>query len=55
MNVKLDEYRCRHCGHLLFKGQLVTATVEIKCTNGNCRAFNTFEYALDNAPLLLVR
>jgi phage FluMu protein Com len=55
-NVKLDlpEHRCRHCGHLLFKGRLVIATVEIKCTNGNCRAFNMFEYALDTERVPVV-
>ncbi len=54
--VNLPEHRCS-CGHLLFKGNLVVGTIEVKCTNGNCRALNTItgimtpaEYVLDKIP-----
>ena len=60
VKVKLPEHRCA-CGHLLCKGELVVGSIEIKCTNGNCRALNTItgimtvvEYALDKERVPVV-
>jgi len=35
----LQEYRCA-CGKLLFKGNLISATVEVKCKH--CRGISSF-------------
>ena len=60
VKVSLPEHRCS-CGHLLFKGQLIVGTIEVKCTDGRCRALNTVtgvmtvaEYALDKTPAAVV-
>ena len=30
-NVILSDYRCEHCKKLFFKGEVLSATIEIKC------------------------
>jgi phage FluMu protein Com len=37
----LCEFRCPHCGKLLFKGSLLIGTVEIKC--GRCGAVPCYD------------
>lgn len=37
----MREFRCSHCGSLLFKAEFI-GRVEIKCQRGKCGAFNTF-------------
>jgi len=46
-----SEYRCRRCGHLLFKGNLVVAYIEIKCSRGTCGNINSFNWELDNVTV----
>lgn len=37
----LNEYRCKYCNKLFFKGALDKATIEIKCRN--CKNYNVIE------------
>ncbi len=37
----MQEYRCRGCGWLLFKGKLKDALIQIKCRKGDCHHMNT--------------
>ncbi|MDH4330260.1 MAG: hypothetical protein OEV93_01790 [Candidatus Moranbacteria bacterium] len=40
-NKAQKQYRCKYCGKLFFKGDLVKGVVEVKCKN--CKNFNVFE------------
>ncbi len=38
----LQDYRCKYCNKLFFKGNLKNGLIEIKCRN--CKQFNMFEF-----------
>jgi len=47
----MKEYRCTHCGKLMFKGVLVDSAVEIKCKG--CNALVTLNGEAKEALLCL--
>ena len=36
----MQEYRCKYCNKLFFKGDLIRGAIEVKCIK--CKTFNQF-------------
>lgn len=52
MNACANEYRCRSCQKLLFKGVLVEADIEVKCKS--CREVTTVKKSQFNNLLCMI-
>ncbi|MEK7619559.1 MAG: Com family DNA-binding transcriptional regulator [Patescibacteria group bacterium] len=51
MVLSYNEYRCPHCGKLMFKGLLVDSEIEIKCRS--CRQLNVVQSSSHDAYLCM--
>lgn len=52
MKLQADEYRCRQCQRLLFKGILVEGEIEVKCKS--CKEVTTVKESQFNDLLCMI-